>query len=492
MIPGLLAVLTLGIVIIASFRWPIGTTLFIIVFDTYWLVKSIYLTLHLRISFSRMRRYMKADWLSELEKLHVTRYTLHDAAHWHDIYHLVILPTYQEPAELIAQSIESLAKSHYPPDRMIVVLAQEERAGTEHNDRVVRQLGDRFRNIFFRFAVVVHPADIEGELAGKGANIAYAGRQVQREIIDPLKIPYAHILVSVFDIDTIVHREYFARLTYMFLTTDDPLHASYQPVPFFTNNIWEAPAFARVVSFSSTFWLTIQQERVESLITFSSHSMPFQAVVDVGFWQSNMVNEDSRIFWQCFMRYDGNYRVVPLYFPVYLDANVAPSFWRTMINIYKQHRRWGYGAENIPYLLFGFFKNKKIPFRQKLFYASFEFEGKWSWATNAIMLFLLGWLPLLVGGSAFHQTVIAFNLPFVTRMIMLCAMFGLITSAILSMLILPPRPPQFGRFKYLWMLLQWILFPLTTIAFGSLPALEAQTRLMLGKYLGFWVTPKHR
>jgi len=68
----------------------------------------------------------------------------------------------------------------------------------------------------------------------------------------------------------------------------------------------------------------------------------------------------------------------------------------------------------------------------------------------------------------------------------------LVSSAVLSIILLPPRPPKFGKFKYLWMILQWLLFPVTTIGLGALPGLEAQTRLMLGKYLGFWVTPKIR
>ena len=205
-----------------------------------------------------------------------------------------------------------------------------------------------------------------------------------------------------------------------------------------------------------------------------------------------MVSEDSRIFWQCFLRYNGDYKVVSLYYPVSMDANVASKTWDTFKNVYKQQRRWAYGAENIPYFLFGFIKNKMIPMRKKLYYGFIAVEGNHSWATNAIMLFVLGWLPVIVGGSEFNRTVLSFNLPYLTRMIMTFAMFGLVSSAVLSIVLLPPRPPQFGRLKHFLMIIQWILFPITTIFLGAIPALDAQTRLMIGRYMGFWVTPKSR
>ncbi len=481
MLVGILSWTTLLAVVACSFVIPAYTAVFIIIFDTYWLVKTLYLSLHLRYGYSETRKNMQVDWQSKLPGLP-----------WENIYHLVILPTYQESEAIIRDSLKSLATSQYPQKRLIVVLAQEARAGQDHNKNIATNLAQEFASVFHQFIVTEHPDNVPGELAGKGANCAWAGRYVKEHVIDQEQIPYADILVSVFDIDTVVFPQYFGRLTYVFLNTPNRLRSSYQPIPLFINNIWEAPAFARIVAFSSTFWQTIQQARAENLITFSSHSMPFQAVVDINFWQSNVVSEDSRVFWQCFLRYDGDYNVVPLYYPVSMDANVASSLKNTMLSVYKQHRRWSYGVENVAYFLFGFTHNKKIAFSKKFFYTVVLIEGYWSWATNALMLFLLGWLPGLLGGPGFNRTILSFNHAFLSQTIMRLALLALVTPLVLSLVILPPRPPRYGKFQYIWMVVQWVLFPFTTIFFGSLPGMDGQTRLMLGRYMGFWVTPKHR
>jgi cellulose synthase/poly-beta-1,6-N-acetylglucosamine synthase-like glycosyltransferase len=490
--PGFLSWATLALVFYLSFTQPVAIALFIIVFDIYWLIRVVYMTLHFRAAFARVRKNMKTDWLKKMQQLAPDKYGLSSVKSWNGIIHLIILPTHKEGAEVIGAAIDGLVKANYPKDKMVVILSQEERAGDGFNEEVSRLIISRFQNQFLKLVAVRHPANIVGELAGKGANIAWAGRYAKEEIIDKMGIPYDHVITSVFDIDTVIFPEYFGRLTYAYLTARDPLHASYQPVPFYTNNIWEAPSFARVVAFSSTFWYMILQERLEASTTFSSHSTPFQALVDVGFWQTNMVSEDSRIFLQCFLRYNGNYRVESLFYPVAMDANVAPTFLKTMANVYKQQRRWAWGAENMPYLLFGFYKNKAIPRFKKFFLFFTQLESFWSWATNALIIFLLGWLPVAFGGTQFNLTVLSFNLPAFTSIILTLATVGLATTAVFSVMILPPRPPKYGKFNHVWMLLQWILFPITTVVLGALPALDAQTRLMLGKYMGFWITPKSR
>ncbi|MBI1838928.1 MAG: glycosyltransferase family 2 protein [Candidatus Colwellbacteria bacterium] len=431
-----------------------------------------------------MKEYLKNDWLEKLKG---------GEAGWQELYHLIILPMYNEPHEVVRESFLTLAKSNYPKDKLIVVLAIEERAG-EKAKEVARRISAEFGASFFRFLVTSHPANLPGELAGKGSNETWAGKKVKELVIDPLKLPYEKILVSVFDVDTQVLPNYFARLTYAYLSETDRDQASYQPIPLFTNNIFETPALARVIAFSSTFWHMMNQSRPERITTFSSHSMPFKALVEIGFWATNHVSEDSLIFWQCYLHYNSNWRVVPLFYPVSMDANVAPKFWQTMTNVYKQQRRWAWGVENIPYMLYGFTENKSIPLRKKAYWTFHIIESFHSWATNALMIFALGWLPLYFGGEEFNKTLLSYNLPQITRFLLTLTSVGIVSSAILAIILLPPKPNWFRPIHYFMYLIQWIVMPATLIIFGAMPALEAQTRLMLGGKLrlGFWVTPKMR
>ena len=315
----------------------------------------------------------------------------------------------------------------------------------------------------------------EGKLGGKfslGTSLNFDARRPTSEEKFSTPLLYENILVSVFDVDTQVPPHYFGRLAYVFLTCKNPQRSSFQPIPFFTNNIFQTPALGRVIAFSSTFWQMMQQSRPERLTTFSSHSLPFKALVEIGFWNTHIVSEDSQIFWQCYLHYNGNWRVKPLFYPISMDANLAPTFWQTMINVYKQQRRWGWGCENIPYMLYGFIKNKfrrgvenqfsnnsvktpkRIPFRKKLRWGFIVIEGFHSWATNALMIFALGWLPLFLGRGHFNLTLLSYNLPQITRSLMTLAMVGIITSAILSIILLPPKPKWFKPHHYIFYFLQ--------------------------------------
>jgi hypothetical protein len=478
-LPGFLSWFTIVAAVVFSWKYPMQTAIFIIAFDVFWLLKTVYLSLHLRTNWKRIKQHIATDWSEKLLSID------HD-----HIYHMIMLPFYKEDEALVEKTLVTLLKCKYDSKKMIVVLAAEDRAGEEPR-AIAASMKSKYGNRFGHFLVTVHPDGIVGELAGKGSNIAYAAENARKEILDRYQIDYRNVLVSAFDIDTIVYEQYFACLTFMFLTSERPYRTSFQPVPVFNNNIFEAPAVSRVVAYSATFWQMVQQERQERLATFSSHSIPFSTLYEIGYWQSNMVSEDSRIFWNCYMKYDSDYVVTPMSYPVSMDANLAPGIWQTVKNIYKQQRRWSYGVENFAYIMFNFSKNKNIRFWEKFRIFLNNVDGYWSLATNPIMIFLLGWMPILLGGRDFNTTMLSFNLPYITRNIMIVTMSNLVLSYMIAVSLMPAMPERVGHKKFYHML-QWLLVPLTITVFGAIPALEAQTRLMFGKYMGFWVTPKYR
>ena len=487
-LPGALAWGTIALIFIASIFFPVGAAIFIILFDIYWLLKTVYFATHLIAGYIEMKKAMSRSWLYEAKKL-----PARDGRSIDNIYHLVIFPMYKESYSVVKENLESLAKTNYPLDKMIVVLSGEERAGDESNETVWR-IKEEFGSRFHGFFATLHPKDLPGEIPGKGSNETWAAKQVKEEVIDKEGIPYENIIVSTFDVDTQVFPEYFGRLTHAFLTAEYPDRSSYQPIAFFTNNIYDANVFSRIVAFSTTFWNIMNQVRPEQLITFSSHSMPFKALVEIGFWTTNHVSEDSLIFWQCFLHYNGDWRVVPLNYPVSMDANVAPTFGQTMKNIYKQQRRWAWGCENIPFVFDGFIKNKKIPLSQRLYWGWQHIDVYWGWATNTLVILLLGRMPLLLGGEKFNASVLSYSLPQLTGFLMNLAAIGVLCSAILSVILLPPKPKWFKPKHYVIYLLQWALVPINLLLFTTIAGIESQTRMMLGgKFkLGFWVTPKAR
>ena len=477
-LPGFLSWITLIAAFVLSWLQPLLVAFFILTFDFYWLLKVAYFSFCQVSSYRKMKKHLKIGWMEKLENLKSR-----------DIYHLVILPMYKEGIDIVRSTCRAIESSTYPKDKIIIVLAIEERAGVSIL-QLAKDIEKEFGQKFFQFLITIHPKDLPIEIKGKGSNGAWAIKQA-RKLIASLEIPSEDIIVSNFDIDTKVYSQYFACLTWHYLTAEKPLRSSYQPIPVYNNNIWDAPAFSRVIACSSTFWQMMQQERQEKLVSYSAHAIPFKVFEDIDY-PSNVVSDDSRIFWKAYLYYDGDYRMVPLYYPVSMDAVTARTLFRTAINQYKQQLRWAWGCIEIPYLLYGFFKNKKIPFKKKFSHGLNIIEGYWSWVTSTLLIFLLGWLPLILGGDRFNFTVLSYNLPRLTGYIMTFAMFGMILGAIISLLLLPPRPARFSKYKNLSILLQWLLLPITLIFFGALPALEAQTRLILGKRLSFWPTEKTR
>ncbi len=534
-VPGAISWLILLFVTVFAVVDPIKATVFVICFYLFWLFRLIYMTIFLVVSFAVMHRDSRVQWLqrcedltsledskkraeariSELEAhlsnavnreekkafkrmlrsekdylwrvIRLKRSGITDLD-YRSVYHVVIFPNFGEPMNVLEAALDALKGTDYPLERIIVVMAFEEREGEKAREKM-KQLKRADRGAFFELLCTFHPADLPGERAVKGANATWAAKQAAA-FLEKKKIPFDSVLVSCFDADTCVRPEYFSCLTYNFLIRPDRLHCSFQPIPMYHNNLWEAPTFARMMETTSSFWQMIESANPDHLVTFSSHSMSFKTLVEADYWPVDMISDDSAIFWRCFLHYDGVYRAIPL--PVTLSMSIVAGdgWWDTFRKIYVQKRRWAWGIENFPMIMLGFLKNKKISFFEKMSHSFTMLESHISWATWGLMITFFGWLPIILGGREYGLSVVSYNLPRITQVIFNLAGISIMVSTALSFLITPKRPPHVPWWKNFSIVLHWFLLPLILPALLALPALDAQTRLLLGKYLNFEVTKK--
>jgi cellulose synthase/poly-beta-1,6-N-acetylglucosamine synthase-like glycosyltransferase len=398
----------------------------------------------------------------------------------------VIIATVHETREVLEPTIQSVIDNDYDTKRIILVFAYEGRAGQIAEDRVKDLLdvyGDKFRHAM----MVKHPANIPDEIVGKGGNVSYAGRELQKyleeESIDPAKV-----VVTTLDADNRPDKRYFAAVSYLYCVVPNPLRASYQPLPMFTNNIWDAPTLMRVIATGNTVFYIVGTQRAHMARNFSAHAQSMQALIDMDFWSVRTIVEDGHHFWRSYFRYDGDYRVYPLSIPIYQDAVLADGYLRTIKAQFIQLRRWTYGASDVAYVADkGFFHKNKA---SKLdVFAKFLrlLEGHVTWATGTVLVFGAAFIP-----PFFHpQSFAANELPLIVSRIQKIGIAGLLASVLVCMLTLPPRPARYKRHRSLLMMAQWVLAPVSSICFGSTAAFYSQTRLMFGKYISkFDVTEK--
>ena len=97
---------------------------------------------------------------------------------------------------------------------------------------------------------------------------------------------------------------------------------------------------------------------------------------------------------------------------------------------------------------------------------------------------------MLINPDAFRDPV-AHQLPDIISTTQQIALIGLVITVFMAFKLRPPRPERYKRHRNVFMLLQWLLMPITAIGYSSFSALYSQGRLFMGRYLDkFDVTDK--
>ena len=405
-----------------------------------------------------------------------------------EIYHAVIVTMYNETLDVLAPTFESIVNTDYPKERMIIVLAYEERGG-EAAEKVAMTLQKNYGKKFGAFLMSKHPDGLKNEVVGKGGNITYAGKMLKKYVKEQ-KMRYGNVIVTTLDSDNRPHKCYFDQVAYEYIVHEDRKRLSYQPVSLFTNNIWDAPAVTRVIASTNSFWNIICAMRPHALRNFASHSQPLDALVEMNFWSTRTIVEDGHQYWRSYLYFDGDYEVLPIRAPIYQDAVLSNTLWKTLRAQWVQLRRWDYGASDVAYVGDNLFSKKRTaPIMGLLPKFIRLLDGHVTLAATAPIVMFGGWVPMLF--SVHTRDLVSHNLPIVVGYVEAVAALGIFISLILSIKMLPPKPAKYRNSRKYMMVLQWAISPFISIIYSSFCAFYSQFRLASGFYMEkFDVTDK--
>lgn len=505
-LPALITYSVLALPFVLSIIDPRLTAVFIIAYILVWFFRGIGLNVRVIQGYNRMEQHKKLPWrkmLDDIESGTVTTQGIKGVPKWHaanierlevlpgavkpsETIHAIIIAAYNESREVIEPTIQSVLASDYDMKKVMLILAYEERGGA----RIKKDVADLIKEYgksFMYAEAIEHPDKMPNEVIGKGGNITFAARKLEKRL-EKMKIDPIRVQVTTLDSDNRPHKQYLNALTYTFALCPEPKVVSFQPIPIYTNNIWDVPALMRVIATGNSFWNLVLSLRPHAIRNFSAHAQSMAALIDTDYWSVRTIVEDGHQFWRTYFRYDGRHEVYPIYVPIYQDAVLSEGYRRTLKAQFIQIRRWAYGASDIAYVWSkGFLEPNDVPKRNLVPKLARLIESHVGWATGPLLLAFSAFVPIL-----FNPDDIASNqLPQIASYIQRVALVGLFITMFLSFKSLPPKPARYKRHRTILMMFQWVLLPVTTICYNSMAALYSQTRLLRGKYLDkFDVTEK--
>lgn len=531
-----------------GFAFPFATAYFVIIFNVYFLYKSISFAVFFALSLVRIRHAEQIDWLGRLheledidaaiekkeeqlrllsqkkkleidpktiapkrfprflhrilianEKLKVKNYLKSeisrlkelrqklDLQNWRDLHHIIVIPHWKEPYHVLEKTIQKVASGTFPSKQISIVLGAEARDpdGVKVSEQLKEAYADKFEHIWINSHELT-----EDEIVGKSSNMASAGKYAKK-MIDKLGWDLRKVTVTSCDADSQLPEQYFANVSYEYLTRKDAEFKFFNAAMILYANIWRLPFYARVKNSMSTIYNVGRLIRTDKLVPFSTYTTSFWLIDQIGYWTPDITPEDFHIFFKSAFKFGNKVSTVPIYQKVMADAAEGETHLETIKNNYFQERRWSWGISDDGWVLKNLLKlfiQGRIPiavFYRGLHVIADHIIGP----VSSVIILFGGNIPLLVN-PAFAATTTGVNLPRVSSFMIQLTLWFLIISILLDQYLKPVRPGKTNIVKKLFSIVEWVVQPVVGMVLVAIPGLEAHTRLLFGKYLEYYLTKK--
>lgn len=475
-IPPLLSVFLISMPFWGAIFFPVQLAYFIIFFNMYWLYKSGNLAVCAFIASRKIKNAEKVNWLEKARVL----------PNYDKMSHLIIIPTYQESIAKIKETIDSIKDQTLPAKKIFIVVAFEAREEQAKEKEAI--LKKDYGHIFGSLDASFHPDD-PNEVKGKSSNQAFAAKHANEILIETGKVDINFLTVSSVDADCIFDPQFLACLSYKFLTSSDPYHLFWQSANVAYNNFWQVPAFIRIIAFFGSLWRIALLVQGLRLIPNSVYTLSFKLLKGIGYWDTDVIPEDYRIFFKAFFATEGKVNVEPIFLKTSMDSPRSATYSKSLLNKYNQERRWSWGISDDAVYLKWWFIAKNAPFFKKTYLVGNVVLDHILWPVNWYIITISANLIVFLN-PVFTRTSLGYSLPRISGFILTLCLFALFVLIYVDFDMRSKKYGKVSRFRQFIFPLEFVLMPISGFFLSSLPALISHIQLIIGKRLEYKVTEK--
>jgi cellulose synthase/poly-beta-1,6-N-acetylglucosamine synthase-like glycosyltransferase len=396
----------------------------------------------------KLTRHSQKDWLKECNLLVQSESSKLPK-------HLIVFPSYGETYEMLYNALDSLAKQNYPKEKIFISISLEQRRLKKDDSyasfltSLKKDFGGKFVN---EIMIFIHPDNLDGEVAGASANRSFGAKQAV-EVLKQKGEDITNFLVTSPDSDTILHSEYLANTSFLWLKDKKTKNKFYQTSIYtFNNNFWQVPNLSRNISLSITMGVLMGSLFKRKVYCFSCYTFSLQLLVDVNYWDVTHAIDDTLFYWRVYEHLNGIWMSEPFYVPISLSATYHPNYLQNHIEQFHQVIRWTWGIISLPLALRIIFFKKEISLKRRLIdlYNIYEFFI----ILRALTFLITIELPIIFLYRSSEILEIAFKIFGLSSLI-------IPTLIIFKFLLLPQGKSLLGKVVFLI-----IDYPLSMISFG--------------------------